>query len=135
MPPNTSPIFGLTPKNVAFTILPAGGTTKVDVFTAGASGGKCSAINVCSDDTATVNMQVFYHNGTAAFLLGTVPVPTLSGANGVVAAVNLLNPLYIPGLDQDGELLLPTGHKLQVAPLVAVTAAKTVNVVGMGYDY
>lgn len=135
MPANTSPIFGLTAKNTAVTIVAAGGTTKVDIFTAGTNGGKCTAINVCSDDTATVEMQVFYHNGTTAILLGTVDIPTLAGVDGVTPSKNLLDALLVPGLDQDGELFLPTGHKLQVAPKAAVTAAKTVSVVGLGYDY
>jgi len=35
----------------------------------------------------------------------------------------------------DGEFFIPTGYKIQVAPLAAVTAAKTVTVVCLAGDY
>ena len=44
-------------------------------------------------------------------------------------------PTLIAGLDSDGELFLPSGYKVQVAPLASVTAAKTVTVVCIGGDY
>jgi hypothetical protein len=41
----------------------------------------------------------------------------------------------LPWLDADGELFLPSGYKLQVAPRAAITAAKTVTVVCFAGDY
>ena len=64
-----------------------------------------------------------------------MPVPTLSGTDGSAASVDLLDSTLIAGLDSDGELFLPSGYKVQVAPLASVTAAKTVTVVCIGGDY
>ena len=41
----------------------------------------------------------------------------------------------LPWLDRDGEFFIPTGYKVQVGPLVAVTAAKTVTIVAFAVDY
>jgi hypothetical protein len=62
-------------------------------------------------------------------------VATLSGTDGSTAAVELLDSTAIPSLDADGEIFIPTGYKLQVAPLAAVTAAKTVTVVCFAGNY
>lgn len=132
---NTQPIFVKTANNAEATFVNADGTTPKDLIIAPTDGTKIFAINVTSDDTATVNMKVFLHDGSTAYLLGTVAVPTLAGTNGSAPAVNVLDPTAIPGLDADGELFLPAGYKIQVAPLAAVTAAKTVTVVGLGANY
>lgn len=137
MPPNTEPLFALKANVKAITFLPGGTTTPVDVFIPlpAGNGAKCFAINVVSDDTATVNMQVFVRDGTTNFLLGTKAIPTLVGTTGALASVNLLDPLYIAGLDQDGGIFLPAGYTLRVAPKVAITAAKVVTMVAFGYEY
>jgi hypothetical protein len=138
MAPNTQPIFILKPNMAEVTFVNADGTTEKDLnsFVSGAAdGGKVFAINVTSDDTATVEMQVLIHDGTTAFLLGTVDVPTLAGTDGSTPAKNLLDPTLVAGLDSDGELFVPTGYKLQVRPKAAVTATKTVTVIGHGGQY
>ena len=129
------PIFIQTPQAAEATFVNADGTTPKDLIEAGASGSKILDINVTSDDTATVNMQVFVHDGATAYLLGTVPVATLSGTDGAAVSVNLLDSDYIAGLDADGQLAVPTGYKIQVAPLGAVTAAKTVTVIAFGGSF
>jgi hypothetical protein len=132
---NTVPIFVKTPMVTALSFVAADGTTPKTIFDPPTDGGKCFSIECCSDDTATVYMQVFIHNGTANFLIGTVPVLTLAGTNGILSAVNLLDRLWIPCLDIDNELFLPDTYTLRVAPKVAVTAAKTVNLVGFSGGY
>jgi hypothetical protein len=135
MAANTSPIFGLTAKLEERTFVNADGTALTSLWAAGANGGKITAINCTSDDTATVNMKVAIYDGANSFLIGTVPIVTLSGTNGVAAAVNVLDSDYIPCLDIDNGIYLPTGYSVYGAPLAAVTAAKTVNVVAIGVDY
>ena len=130
MAANTAPIFVATANLVEVTFVNADGTTPKDLIAGATDGTKVFATNCTSDDTATVNMQVFMHDGPTAYLLGTVAVVTLSGTDGTNVAVNLLDAVQIPTLDADGELFIPTGYKIQVAPLAAVTAAKTVTVIG-----
>jgi hypothetical protein len=135
MAANTAPIFVLTSNCAEQTFVNADGTTAKDLVSGGTDGTKVFSINCTSDDTSTVNMQVFLHDGTTAYLLGTVAVATLSGTDGSTAAVELLDSTAIPSLDTDGELFIPSGYKIQVAPLAAVTAAKTVTVVCFAGNY
>jgi hypothetical protein len=135
MAANTSPIFIASANLAEVTFVNADGTSAKDLIAAGADGSKVLAINVTSDDTSDVDMAVSVHDGTTAYLLGTVPVPTLSGTDGSAPSVDLLDSTLIAGLDSDGELFLPSGYKVQVAPLASVTAAKTVTVVCIGGDY
>jgi hypothetical protein len=135
MAANTSPIFGLTAKLQEKSFTSADTTTLVSLWAAGANGGKILFINCTSDDTATVNMKVAIYDGATSFLIGTVPIVTLSGTNGTATSVNLLNTSYIPSLDIDGGIYLPTGYSVYGAPLATMTAAKTVNVVAIGVDY
>jgi hypothetical protein len=132
---NTSPIFGLTPNLAEATFVNADGTTPKDICVAGANGTKVTRIAVHSDDTAASNLKLLIYDGATAFPVGVVRVAIGSGSDGAIPAVNLLNATMLPWLDADGELFLPSGYKLQVGPLVAVTAAKTVSIVCFGIDY
>ena len=132
---NTSPIFAESANLAEVTFVNADGTTPKDLVSAGADGTKVTRIAATSNDTAAVNMQLFIHDGATAFLAGTVRIATLSGTDGAVAAVNLLSRTALPWLDADGEFFIPSGYKVQVAPLAAVTAAKTVTIVCFAMDY
>lgn len=135
MAANNAPIFVATSNVAEVTFVNADGTTPKDLVSAGTDGTKVFRINVTSDDTSTVNMEVYVHDGTTAYLLGTVAVATLSGTDGSTASVNLLDSTLIPGVDADGELFIPSGYKIQVAPLAAVTSAKTVTVICFAGNY
>ena len=136
MAANAAPIMVLTANLAEVTFVNADGTTPKDLVSAGAEGTKVLSIACTSDDTTdTVVMQLFIHDGTTAYLVGSVAVPTLSGTDGAAAAVDLLDATALPWLDADGEFFIPTGYKVQVAPLAAVTAAKTVTVVCLAGDY
>jgi len=132
---NTSPIFVLTANLAEVTFVNADSTTPKDLISAGTDGTKVLGIAVTSDDTSAVNLELYVHDGTTAYLVGTVRVATLSGTDGAVAAVDLLDAEALPWLDADGEFFIPTGYKLQVAPLAAVTTAKTVTIVCFAGDY
>jgi hypothetical protein len=135
MAANTSPIFGLTANLAEVTFVNADGTTAKDLVSAGTNGTKVTRIAVHSDDTAAVNLKLLIHDGTTAYAVGVVRVAIGAGSDGAIAAVNLLNVALLPWLDADGEFFIPSGYKVQVAPLVAVTTAKTVTVVCFAMDY
>lgn len=132
---NKEPIFAEAANLTEVTFVAADGTTPKDVFIAGADGAKVAAILVTSDDTAAVLMKVYIRDGTTNFLIGSKSVPTLSGTNGLAPTINLLDRNLIPGLDLDGAIFIPSGYSIRVGPNAAVTAAKTVTVVGIGIDY
>ena len=135
MAANTAPIFVATANLVEVTFVNADSTTPKDLVAGATDGTKVFAINVASDDTAASNLQLFMHDGTTAYLMGTVNIPIAAGSDGTTASVNVLDSTMIPSLDADGELFIPTGYKLQIAPLAAVTAAKTVSIVCLAGDY
>lgn len=129
------PIFPGTIKTQAVTILPADTTTPKDLITAGANGSKITGINITSDDTAIMVVQLWYHNLTTAYLIGSVSVPTLAGTDGTVPSVSLLNSTAIPSLGEDLSLMLEGLDKIQVSVVATVTTAKTVTVVASYGDY
>lgn len=117
----------------------ADGTTAKTLYTAAADDAIVKSIMVTSNDTSTVNVKVIINDGSTDRIIGTVAVATLSGTSGSAAAVDLLSSSLLPGLplDQNGKRVLPLQgtHVLKVAPLVAVTAAKTVDVVAVVEEY
>lgn len=123
----------------AITFVNADGTTAKTVFTAGSNDSDLKMLSITSNDTASVNMQVEYFDGSTAYLIGTVRAVTLTGTDGAANAVDLLNSTALPFLpvDDAGKRYIPvkTGHTIKVAPVATVTAAKTVTVVAIGYDY
>jgi len=135
MAANVTPIFILTPNLAEVTFVNADGTTADDLVTGGTNGSKVLSIAATSDDTSDVVAQLFIHDGATAYLVGSVNIPTLSGTDGAAVAVDILNTTDLPWLDSDGELFLPSSYKLQIAPLAAVTAAKTVTFVCIAGDY
>lgn len=135
MAANNDPIFVKTPNHAEVTFVNADSTNAKDLISAGANGTKVIGIAATSDDTAAVNMRLYIHDGTTAYLVGTVRIAIAAGSDGAAPAVNLLSRAALPWLDSDGQFLLPTGYKLQVAPLAAVTAAKTVTIVCLAADY
>ena len=132
---NTDPIYVLS-SNMAEVLFQVGdGTTPKDLVSAGSNGTKVLSIACTSDDTAAVVMGLYVHDGTSAYLVGRTTVPMASGTDGTTASVNLLDATKMPWLDADGEFFIPSGYKLQVAPVAAVTVAMTVTVVCFAGDY
>ena len=135
MPANTAPIFALTAKVAAVTFINSDGTTAKTLLSAGTNGTKVLRIAVTSDDTAAVDMQLFIRISSVDYLVGTNDIPTLSGTDGSTDAVNLLDLAAMPWLDSDGEFFIPSGVDVKVAPLAAVTSAKTVTITAFAADY
>lgn len=117
----------------------ANGTTPVTVYTASTNDAVLKSIIVTSTDTSAVNLQVFVDDGTTVGLLGTVRIPAASGTDGATASVDLLNSSLLPGLpmDMNGRRILPlqAGYILKVAPLVAITATKQVDIFCANEEY
>ena len=96
-------------------------------------------IAITSDDTVAVDLDLYHHNGTAAFQIGSINVPigagTTAGAT-PVAAVSFLNQTTLPYLKDDLSIYLEdASSKLQIAAQSAITAAKVVHVTVWGADF
>jgi hypothetical protein len=126
-------------KNPTVSILPADGTAFKAIYAAGANDAVVKSLMLNSTDTAAQNVQLAYNNGSADFILGTVPVPALSGTNGVAPSVDALSRTWLPGLpyDQNGKSVLPlqAGYILKARSLVAITAAKQIDVTTVVEEY
>lgn len=131
--------FPQTLAAAAVIFVNADGTAAKDLISAGADDSRITSLVAASDDTSAVNVQILLHDGTNARLLGTTRVATLSGTDGAAPSVDLINSTSIPGLPVDANgkryLPLPAGSKIQVAPLAAITAAKTLSVTALGEHY
>lgn len=118
--------------SIAKTILPADTTSYVDVYdnSAGSTPVRVEALNLCSDDTSTVNIQFARLKSATAYLMGTVRAVTLSGTDGAAARVNCLATLGVMASDGIPVIEIAAGEKLQAKSLVTVTTAKTVTITG-----
>lgn len=135
----TKPIFigTLHSDGTSWTNSDAAATTK-DVFTADATDGSLlTAIAATSTETANdVAFAILLHDGSTAFLVGTIIVLRNSGFNGVAAAANLLGSLAAcPWLNSDGSLPVPAGWKVQLKNITQVASGKQIDVVAIGGDY
>jgi hypothetical protein len=127
-----TPVFPSAYARIAKTILPADTTAYVDVYdnSAASTPVRVCAMNICSDDTSAVNIAFARYDGAAAYLIGTVNVPTLSGTNGSAARINALTTVGSMAPDGINVIVIPAGGKLQAKSLVTVTSAKTVTITG-----
>lgn len=129
------PIFPDTIKNAALDIENADGTTTQDLLTAGSAGSRINNISVTSDDTAAVDLIVYYNDGTTDFAIARVNIPIGAGTNGTAPPVSLLNATDMPFLGDDLSYYLLAAKKIRIAAVAAVTAAKKVSLVATYGDY
>ena len=132
-----SPVFPKEVVGIEKQILPADTTAWVDVYdnSAGTANVRVEALNLCSDDTATVNIQFGRFVGATTYLIGTVRAVTLSGTDGAAARVNCLSTVGTTAADGIPVIEVPAGAKLQAKSLVTVTADKIVTLTGWGRNY
>lgn len=125
--------------NAAVTFVNADSTDEKVLFMAGANDSRVISVIGTTTDTSANNVKVMLSDGTNLHLIGTVRLATLSGTDGAAVSVDILNSTSIPGLpvDANGKRYIPlkTGWSVQVAPLVAVTAAKLLTLTAIGEDY
>lgn len=131
MAANVDPIFGAVVHSGGAQFVNADGTTKKTLFTAGTNGSRIDSISACSNDSAAVEMGVYLNDGTTDHYLGNIHLAVGAGYTTVakVDGITALMPTALPYLD------LPTGWSIKVAPAGTVTAAKVVDIVGIGRDY
>lgn len=143
MAANTDPIFPKEPlNNTANTSFcaeldNADGTNKVDLITGATDGTIINGINVSSDDTAAVDLLLYFYDGSNDYQLGEIEIPAGSGTDSATAAVSLLNETNLPAIGKrdDGSIFLAAGQKLKLAAGAAITAAKVVHAVCIGGNY
>ena len=134
MATNKAPIFlgSVTSKNTA--IVPGDGTGLKSMFTAGNDGGALVKLTATITTTSVV-VVLTINDGTTAIVVGEVTVPSNAGTNGSTPAVNLLDPIAMPGLLQaDGSLVLGPQASLSVNAKVALGAG-VLNIAGQGGSY
>lgn len=131
---NTSAVFPHTVNNGVTTIVNADSTNLKTLITADADGTRVRSISITSDDTSDRNVKLWITSGGTDYLLGLIPVVDGAGSNGTDAAVDGLNPTYLPWL-KDNCLIMKTGEVLKVSVAVAVTAGKFIYVRAEAGDY
>ncbi len=132
-----TPTYPKSIVGIAKTIVNTDSTNWVDVYdnSSGSANVRIESLNLCSDDTATVNIQLGKYIGSTTFLIGTVRAVTLSGTDGAAARINVLSTLGVTCSDGINVIEVPAGVKLQAKSLAAVTSAKTVTLSGWGRSY
>lgn len=120
-------------------ILPADTTATVDIWTAGADGGRINSLVIQSTDTAIRDIKLFITDAAVDFPIGTVRIPASAGNNGTTASVNALAAALLPGLPLDSNgnpyIQLEGTAKLRGAMLVTITAATQVTVNALGENF
>jgi hypothetical protein len=133
MAANTKPVFEKDPysKSSTFTNSTTANTNQdlvpaADVPTEGL---RIDEISLTSTETANARVVSFWdHDGTTAFLIGSVNVPVNSGFDGSAPIIDAI-PLLAPST---GYITLMTGHKLQIAVTTQPASGKTVTVTARG---
>jgi hypothetical protein len=115
-------------------------TNGVDVYTAGAEGGRVYGLTGVTDDTVVVNVFVWILDGAVVKPIGLVTIP-LSTGNTAAARFNVdfldgVNILGMP-IDNTGKryIALKAGEKLRAGSLAALTSAKSAWITAQGADY
>ena len=124
--------------STAVTFTAADTTATKTLFTAGSEDSDLKSLVITSSDTATINFQLFYYDGSTAFLIGTVRAVTLVGTDGAVNSIDMLNSTALPFLpvDDAGKRYIPvkTGHSIKGGCKATMTA-NTATITAVGYDY
>jgi hypothetical protein len=128
----TSPNYPSDVKGINTNIVNSNSTNWVTLYdnSAGTTAARVEALNLCSDDTATVNIQIGVEVSSTQYLVGTAQAVTLSGTNGTARLVNALNIVGNVSPDAIKVIYIPAGAKLMAKSLVAVTSTKTVSLTG-----
>lgn len=139
MAKQTSLFLTQTLKNPAASLANADGTTAKTLYTVATNDAVMKSLCITSTDSAARNVQVVLNDGSTSRVLGTVPVPALSGTDGTQPAVDAFSSSWLPGLpiDQNGKRYLPlaSGQVVKVGAVVAVTAAKTIDCIAAVEEY
>jgi hypothetical protein len=127
-----NPSYPSDVKGINKTIVNSDSTNWVTLYdnSSGSTAVRVEALNLCSDDTATVNIQIGVEVSSTQYLIGTAQAVTLSGTNGTARLINALNIVGNVAPDAIKVIYIPASAKLVAKSLVAVTSAKTVTLTG-----
>lgn len=133
----TAPVYPSSVAGVNKTIVNSDSTNWVTLYdnSAASTPVRLEALNLCSDDTSTVNIQIGIDVGGTVFLTGTVRAVTLSGTDGAAALINALAVVGNISPDAIRVIYIAAGAKLMAKSLVAVTSTKTVTLTGWVRQY
>lgn len=140
MAKNTTLFFPKQANNKVTQFVNADGTNAKTIFTAGTHGSRVYALIATSTDTSARIMRFSIYDGVTRNIIGAVTLAIGAGTNGTAASVALLqNSLFqnIVGVDANGVpyIDMESGWTLEANATVAVTAATTVAITALGYDY
>ena len=136
----STPIYAQKIQSWAYQFVNATSTTKTAIAAAGSNGSQVTSMTIASTDTAAQNIIFYLYDGTTYHQLCEINVPANSGnASNATGPVDVFRNLFFPGLQLDPfgnkVLNIPSGWKLYGSMVVAVTAAKAIDVVAQGGDY
>lgn len=127
----------LNQKGTTFTS--ADTTVAKTIFTPGANGAQIRGISAWSNDSAAINLVLSVLISAVSYRLATIRIPALTGSDGAVVSVSLLNTTACPWMTVDAAgnpvLNLVAGAVLQAAPLVTMTGAKSLELYARGEDF
>jgi len=136
----STPVFPQAVNHTVVTIVNADSTNKKTIYTPGANGSIIEALLVTNTDTGAYTLNIYATISATDYLIGTVNIPASAGNATGTPSVNLLSATSNFGsvLPKDAfgnpTLQVPSGTTLKAAVTVAVTAAKTVTILGVGSD-
>jgi hypothetical protein len=134
-----TPVFVQNPKQPKVQITNANGTTAQTLYACDADGTKVTGLIATSTDTVARDLQILVTRSATDYVLATVTIAAGAGTVAGTAPVNLLTTTNFPGLptDSDGNpyFYCESTDTLKAGLLVAVTAAKVVNVVAVAADF
>lgn len=114
-------------------------TNGVDVYVAGAKGGRVEMLTAVTDDTVLVNVLLWILRGATVVPLNIITVPLSSGTVAGKLNVDFLDQANLAGalLDNNGKRYIPLlpNDKLRAGSLAGLTAAKKCWVQSQGSDY
>ena len=137
MPKSQQLNFTQTRRFAANTIVAGDTTTAKLLFTANTNDSVVKSIVVTSYDTTARILQLYANNGGTYYLLGSAAVPASSGANGTVAAVDLLSSTFNPATpyDANGKRVLPLPAGVSIYANSTATVANTIFISVFAEDY
>jgi hypothetical protein len=133
----TSPNYPSDVKGIATTIVSSSSTNWVTLYdnSSGSAAARCEALNLCSDDTSTINIQVGLEVSGSQFLVGTARAVSSSGVDGESRLVNALNIVGNVAPDAIKVVYIPTGTKLVARASASISSGRTATLTGWVRTY
>lgn len=132
-----APQFIASPNNQFTKIDSSGGTDPVSVFTAGANGSMVRGFLMLLVNMTTRTFRVYVKRGGVRYALVDVTVDNRITYSPLVPAINIIEPLYLPFLDDSPNrgLIMAAGDELEVQPSVGIGVDGFCDVTVWAGDY